>query len=117
MTVEQMAGSSDQVAARQQARGTTSLVLGVVAVAMMVCPLLLGTALPTWVRLLPLYFLLPVAGSAVVSGTVALRRMRDHEGADRTRARAGVVLGAAAIVIPLTVITLAIWVLSQVQTY
>ncbi|WP_229871824.1 hypothetical protein [Streptomyces longisporoflavus] len=113
MTVEQMAGSSDQVAARQQARGTVSLVLGIVAVAMMVCPLLL----PAWVRLLPLYFLLPVGVSAVVSGIVALRRMRDHEGADRYRARAGVVLGAAAIVIPLTVITLAIWVLSQVETY
>jgi hypothetical protein len=116
MTVEQMAGSSDQ-AARQQSRGTVSLVLGTVAVAMMPCPLVLVPPIPTWVRLLPVYLLLPVAVSAVVSGTVALRRMRNHEGADRFRARTGVALGTAAMVIPLAVITWAVWTLSQVQTY
>ncbi|MGW0909431.1 hypothetical protein [Streptomyces sp. NPDC002853] len=118
MTVEQMqmTGASDQVAGRQQTLGTASLVLGAVAAAMMVCPLLL-VPIPTWIRLLPLYLLLPVGLSAIVTGTVALRRMRDHEGADRYRARAGVTLGTAAILIPLTVITWAIWALSQVRTY
>ncbi|MGW0902929.1 hypothetical protein [Streptomyces sp. NPDC002853] len=117
MTVEQMTGANDQAAARQQTLGTASLVLGAVAAAMMVSPLLLIPPIPTWARLLPLYLLLPVGLSAVVTGTVALRRMRDQAGADRYRARAGVTLGTAAILIPLTVITWAIWALSQVQTY
>ncbi|MFF4234022.1 hypothetical protein [Streptomyces sp. NPDC001820] len=111
-SVEQMAGSSEQVAARQQSRGTTSLVLGAVAVALMVCPLL-PVPVPMWVRFLPVYFFVPVGISAVVSGIVALRRMRGREGADRFRARAGVALGTAAVVIPLAVIVWAIWALSQ----
>lgn len=39
-SVEQKAGSREQVTARQPSRGTTSLVLATVAVAMMGCPLL-----------------------------------------------------------------------------
>ena len=111
-SVEQMAGSSELVAGRQQSRGTTSLVLGAVAVAMMVCPLL-PAPVPMWVRLLPVYFIVPVGISAVVSGTVALRGMRGWEGADRFRARAGVALGTAVVVIPLVVIVWGIWALNQ----
>ena len=111
-SVEQIADSSEQVAARRQLPGTTSLVLGVVAVAMMVCPLL-PAPVPLWVRFFPVYFIVPVGISALVSGIVALRRMRGRERADRFRARAGVALGTAAVVIPLAVIVWAIWALSQ----
>ncbi|WNI33893.1 hypothetical protein [Streptomyces sp. ITFR-6] len=109
---EQIAGSSEQVAAQQESTGTTALVLGAAAVSMMACPFL-PPPVPIWFRLLPVYFIVPVGISAVVSGIIALRRMRCREEANRFRARAGVVLGAAAVLIPLTVIVWAIWALSQ----
>lgn len=111
-SVEQMAGSSEQVAVRPPSRGATSLVLGAVAVAMMVCPLL-PAPVPMRVRFLPVYFIVPVGISAVVSGIVALRRMRGWEGVDRFRARAGVALGTVAVVVSLAVIVWASWALSQ----
>ncbi|GAA3113835.1 hypothetical protein GCM10010449_40050 [Streptomyces rectiviolaceus] len=116
MTVEQRAGSNEQVAARQQSEGTTSLVLSAVAAAMMVCPLL-PVPVPKWILFLPVYFTVPVGISAVISGIGALRRMRGQEEADRFRARAGVALGTAVVMIPLTVIVWTIWAMSQDQTY
>ncbi|MFE9538148.1 hypothetical protein [Streptomyces sp. NPDC006691] len=111
--VERMAGSNDETEARQPVqRGTTSLVLGTVAVALMACPWL-PSSLPPWVRFPPVYFIVPAGIAAVVSGIAALRRMRDREGTDRFRARAGVALGTTAIVIPLAVIVWAIWALGQ----
>lgn len=79
---------------------------------MMVWPLL-PVPVPTWARLLPVYLIVPVGIAAIVAGIVALRRMRDREGADPFRARAGVTLGAVAIVLPLAVIVWAIWALNQ----
>ncbi|MFD9504938.1 hypothetical protein [Streptomyces sp. NPDC060035] len=111
-SVEQMAGSSEQAPVRQQSPGTASLVLGAVTLAMIVCPLL-PVPVPMWVRLLLVCSIVPVGFSAVVSGTVALRRMRGRQGADRFRARAGITLGTAALVIPLAVIVWAIWALNQ----
>ncbi|MGN5631024.1 hypothetical protein [Streptomyces sp. AC154] len=109
---EQIAGSSEQVAAQQESTGTTALVLGAAAVSMVACPFL-PPPVPIWVRFLPVYFVVPVGISAVVSGIITLRRLRGREGADRFRARAGVVLGAAAVLIPLTVIVWGIWELNQ----
>ncbi|MFF3176573.1 hypothetical protein ACFVQ0_28595 [Streptomyces sp. NPDC057900] len=111
-SVERIAGSNERVATRQESRGTTALVLGAAAVLMMACPFL-PPPVPIWVRFLPVYFIVPTGISAVVSGIITLRRMRGQEEADRFRARAGVVLGTAATVIPLAVIVWAIWVLNQ----
>lgn len=107
-----MAELSEPVAARQQPRGTASLVLGAVALAMMASPLLPVPA-PRWVLFLPVYFVVPVGISAAVSGIAALRGMRGQEGADRFRARAGIALGTAAAVIPLAVVMWTIWALSR----
>jgi hypothetical protein len=111
-SVEQMTGSGAQVTAKQQSRGTTSLLLGAVAVAMIGCPLL-PTSVSTWIRVFPVYFIVPVGICAVASGFAALRSMRGRDGADRFRARAGVVLGTVAVVVPLAVIVWGIWALSQ----
>lgn len=111
-SVERLAGSGEQVAARQPPRGTTSLVLGAVAVTMMGCPLLPGSV-SMWLRFTPIYFIFPVGICAVVAGAAALRRMRGQEGANRFRARAGTALGTVAVVVPLAVVVWAIWALSQ----
>ncbi|MFE0173326.1 hypothetical protein ACFWZ2_13485 [Streptomyces sp. NPDC059002] len=111
-SAEQTTGSGEQVTVRVRPRGTTSLALGAAAVAMIICPLL-PVPVPTWVRFLPVYFIVPAGIGAVASGLVALRRMRTQKGADPFRARAGVMLGTVAIVLPLAVILWAIWALSQ----
>lgn len=77
-SVQQTAGSREQLTVRQQGRGTTSLVLGVAAVAMMMCPFL-PAYVPPWFRFFPLYFILPAGIGAVVSGLVALHRARGRE--------------------------------------
>ncbi|MGW2080594.1 hypothetical protein ACWCOW_27270 [Streptomyces sp. NPDC001939] len=110
-SVDQTAGSSEQLTARQQPRGTTSLVLGAAAVAMMIWPLLPNPV--PMVRFLPVYFIVPAGIGAVVSGLLALRWGQGQEEVDPFRARAGVALGAAAVVVPLAVIVWAIWALSQ----
>ena len=74
---------------------------------------MLPAPVPMWVRLLLVYSIVPLGISAVVSGIVALRRMRGREGADPFRARAGVVLGTMAVVIPLVLIVWASWALNQ----
>jgi class 3 adenylate cyclase len=111
-SVEQKAGSGEQVATRQQSPGTASLVLGALAIAMIVLPAL-PTPVPMWIRLLLLYSVVPLAISAVVSGMVALRRMRGREEADRFRARSGVALGTMVVVILLGVVVWGIWALEQ----
>ncbi|MGW0737069.1 hypothetical protein [Streptomyces sp. NPDC002851] len=60
-----------------------------------------------------MYFIMLVGICAVVSGVVALRRIRGREGVDRFRARACVALGTVAVVVPLAVAMWAIWELSQ----
>ncbi|MDQ8706871.1 hypothetical protein RCO28_31025 [Streptomyces sp. LHD-70] len=91
--------------ARPRATGTWSLVLGAIAVVSIVCPML-PEYVPNVVRYLPVYFILPLGLWAVGSGAIALRRMRDDEEASRARARAGVSLGAVAVV---TVVGMVIW--------
>ncbi len=76
--------------------------------------LFLPLFLPSSMRLLPMYLLGPVGVGAVVSGLVALRRIRDRDGADPSRARTGIALGTAAVMLPLAVLLWVMWELSQV---
>ncbi|WP_405656913.1 hypothetical protein [Streptomyces sp. RK9] len=69
--------------------------------------------LPSSVRLLPVYLIGPVGTGAVISGLVALHRMRDRNDVDPSRARTGIALGTAAIVLPLVVLLWVMWELSQ----
>lgn len=107
-----MSGSGEQVAERRQLPGTMSLVLGALAIAMIVFSVL-PTPAPMWLRLALVFSVVPLGISAVVSGIVALRGMRDREGVDRFRARAGVTLGTLVVVVPLGVIVWGIWALNQ----
>lgn len=107
--VEQRAGSKAR-AARRLPPGTTSRALGRAAVAM---PALVFF-LPSSMRLLPVCLIGPTAIGAVICGLVALRRMRDQEGADPSLARVGIALGTAAIVLPLVVLLWVMWELSKV---
>ncbi|MGW6317644.1 hypothetical protein [Streptomyces sp. NPDC055099] len=109
MTVDQMAGPGEQASPRQKSPGTTSLVLGTTALAMFVCPLL-AIALPMQVRLLLACSIVPLGISAIVSGTLALRRVRGRRGTDLFRARAGITIGTAALLVPR-----AIWALNQAR--
>lgn len=104
--------STQQTADRQRPTGTASLVLGAGALAMMGSPAL-PDFLPVSVRFLPLYFVVPAGICAVLAGVVPLRRARGEERADRRRARAGIVLGSTAIVVPLTLVVMAFVLLSQ----
>ncbi|MFF8813700.1 hypothetical protein [Streptomyces pactum] len=109
---QQIAEPLDRMTTPRKRRGTTSLVLGVLAVAMFSCPWL-PEFVSLWLRFLPVYFVVPTAIGAVVSGSFALRRMRDDEGADRRRARAGLTLGTVVLVASLAVLVWAYWVLNQ----
>ncbi|MEU6681513.1 hypothetical protein [Streptomyces sp. NPDC046925] len=114
MSVEQAAETDEQTAARQPSPRTSSLVQAIAAIAMLFSPLLLEPVpVARWILFLPVYFVVPVGISAVVCGLLALRRMRDQEEADPSRARAGVVLGSAVVVIPLTVVIFFIYALQQ----
>ncbi|WP_405965493.1 hypothetical protein OG713_41745 [Streptomyces sp. NBC_00723] len=110
-SVEQTAGSSEQLTARKH-RGTTSFVLGAAAVAMLMCPFL-PAWVPNGVRFFPVYFIVPAGIGAVVCGLVALHRARGQEEATPSRARAGVALGTTAVVLSLAVIVWAIWAPNQ----
>ncbi|MFJ1811299.1 MULTISPECIES: hypothetical protein [unclassified Streptomyces] len=111
-SVEQTAGSREQLTVRQQPRGTTSLAPGAAAIAMLICPFL-PAWVPNWVRFFPVYFIVSAGIGAVVCGLVALRRARGQEAADPSRARAGVALGATAVVLSLAVTVWAIWALNE----
>lgn len=96
-----------------QPTGTGALVLGAAAVAAIACPLL-PESVPPVVRHLPLLFVLPLGIWAVGSGGIALRRLRGEEGARRVRARAGVALGAVAVLTSVAVLSWAWWALSHI---
>lgn len=100
---------------RQQPPGAWSLTLGILAVAMFGCPWL-PNGVSYWIRFFPVYLIVPVGICAIVSGVGALRAMRGDGTADRRRARAGVVLGSVAVVVPAGVVVWACWVLST-QTF
>lgn len=68
-----------QVTAPQGRTGTCSLLLGVGAVAMFGCPWL-PSAVSSWIRIFPVYLIVPVGICAVVSGVGALRDMRGGGG-------------------------------------
>ncbi|MEU9109112.1 hypothetical protein AB0D54_33260 [Streptomyces xanthophaeus] len=93
--------------------GTWSLVLGTAAVAAVGCPLL-PEFVPNLLRYVPVYCILPLGIWAVVSGGIALRRVRGVEGASRVRARAGIVLGTMAVVTAVAIIVWACWALSRI---
>ncbi|MGW3176739.1 hypothetical protein [Streptomyces sp. NPDC001153] len=97
-----------------QSTGAGSLMLGTIAVALIGCPLL-PASVPNQLRFPPLLFVLPLGIWAVVSGGIALRRMRGDEGASRIRARAGITLGTMAIVTAVAVIVWACWALRHIQ--
>ncbi|MFE5806736.1 hypothetical protein [Streptomyces sp. NPDC056491] len=96
-----------------QVTGTWSLVLGSVAVASTGCPLL-PESVPNLLRFLPLYLVLPLGVWAVVSGGIALRRVRGDESAGRTRARAGITLGTVAVVTVMGALVWAVWALRNI---
>ncbi|MFG3497822.1 hypothetical protein [Streptomyces sp. NPDC047928] len=102
-------GGGGEVAAPPRA-GRFSLGLGIAAVVLLCCPLLPSTV-TNWVRFLPVYFIVPMGIWAVASGMVALGALRGEEGADRRAARAGIALGAVAVVVPLGVVLWALWAL------
>ncbi|MEV0495367.1 hypothetical protein AB0I23_38105 [Streptomyces atratus] len=79
------------------------------------CPWL-PAAFSPWFRFLPVYFIVPVGVCAIVSGMGDLRAMREEESADRRRARAGIMLGSAAVAVPVAVVIWACWVL-RTQTH
>ena len=110
---QQIAGSVGEARASRKARGTASLVLGVLAVVMIACPWLPSSVSP-WIRFFPVYLFVPTVIGALIFGGVALRRMRGDEDADRRRAWAGVTLGLVAIALALATVTWAVWALSQV---
>ncbi|MEV8319914.1 hypothetical protein AB0Q95_37725 [Streptomyces sp. NPDC059900] len=90
--------------------GTVPLVLGAVAVVLLGCPLL-PEAVPPWIRFAPVYAVVPLGVCAIVFGVSDLFGMRGDGAADRRRARAGVVLGTVAILVPLGSVLWAISVL------
>ncbi|MFI5770462.1 hypothetical protein ACIA74_18270 [Streptomyces sp. NPDC051658] len=94
--------------------GTCSLLLGIGGAAASGCPLL-PSVVSSWIRFFPVYLVVPLGICAVVSGVGALRDMRGPAGADRLRARAGVVLGSMAIVVPVAVVAWAWWALSHLH--
>ncbi|MFD7786179.1 hypothetical protein ACFV4Q_24290 [Streptomyces nojiriensis] len=93
--------------------GTWSLMLGTAAVAAVGCPLL-PEFVPNLLRYLPVYFVLPLGIWAVVSGGIALRRVRGDEGASRIRARAGIALGTVAVMTAVATMVWACWALRQI---
>jgi hypothetical protein len=111
---QEIVGSVGEARASRKATGTASLVLGALAVVMIVCPWLPSFVSP-WIRFFPVYLFVPTVIGALISGGVALRRMRGDEGADHRRARAGITLGLVAIALALATVAWAIWALSQVE--
>ncbi|MFF1445060.1 hypothetical protein [Streptomyces sp. NPDC058295] len=96
-----------------QLTGAWSLMVGTAAVVAIGCPLL-PESVPNQFRYFPVYFILPLGIWAVVSGGIALRRMRGDEGASRIRARAGITLGAVAVATAVTIIAWACWALNGI---
>ncbi|WP_392674596.1 hypothetical protein [Streptomyces sp. LN785] len=101
-----------EVTVAQGRSGTCSLLLGLLAVAMIGCPLL-PAAIAPWIRYFPVYLVVPLGICAVVSGVGALRDMREQEEPDRRRALAGIVLGSVAVTVPVAVLAWSWWALSN----
>ncbi|MEV7174079.1 hypothetical protein AB0O18_30835 [Streptomyces sp. NPDC093224] len=91
--------------------GAFALSLGVLAVVSGLCPWL-PEAFPPAVRFFPLYLTVPLGICALVAGIGALRDARRVPEAGRGRARAAIVLGAVAAVVPVAVVVWGVSVLS-----
>ncbi|MFB9388952.1 hypothetical protein ACFPM3_21365 [Streptomyces coeruleoprunus] len=90
--------------------GRFALVTGVGAVVCLACPFL-PDVVPPLLRFMPLWGTLPLGLSAVVSGLVTLRSMRDDPRADRRPARAGLALGAAVSTVCVGMVVWGLWAL------
>ncbi|MFB6619335.1 hypothetical protein ACFCV9_34790 [Streptomyces sp. NPDC056367] len=95
--------------------GTFSLTAGALAMAMGGCPWLPAAVFPEWLRYFPLYLIVPMGICALVSGIGALRDMRGLPDPARGRARAGIALGAVAVIVPVGVVVWGIWVLNSIH--
>ncbi|MEU6868058.1 hypothetical protein ABZ924_33310 [Streptomyces sp. NPDC046876] len=94
-------GHEDEYLPGPRARtGTFSLSAGALAVAMGGCPSLPTAVFPLWLRYFPLYLIVPMGICALVSGVGALRDNRGRPDPARGRARAGIALGAVAVIVP-----------------
>lgn len=91
--------------------GTSSLVLGVAAVAVYGSPFLVF--LPPWIRTPPVYLGVPLGICAIVFGVSVLWGMRHDKGADRRRAWAGVALGTVALAVPIALLVWLSWALHR----
>ncbi|MEU9859872.1 hypothetical protein AB0D99_03295 [Streptomyces sp. NPDC047971] len=85
--------------------GAGSLLLGLGAVALGGFPWL-PESIPPMVRYVPVYLIVPVGICAIVAGARVLRLGGGAGAIARRRARAGTVLGAVAVVVPVAV---ALW--------
>ncbi|WP_030573665.1 hypothetical protein [Streptomyces aureocirculatus] len=112
-SVEQMVRPGTPQRVRPQVRGTGSLVLGAAALTMIVLPLLVQYPGPEWVRFFPWFCIAPAGIGAVVSGFVVLYRVQGRRDVDAFRARLGITLGTAAIVLPAVALLWLIWALNQ----
>lgn len=101
-TTEPQRHTEEEPVAEPERRGTASLALGAVGVAMIGCPFL-PEGLPPWIRFFPFYLVVPVGIMALVCGLPDLWVTRGVEGAARGRAWTGVVLGAVAVTVPTAV--------------
>ncbi|MGA4837348.1 hypothetical protein [Streptomyces sp. G45] len=108
MTSEQMSEAS---AARTQVRGTSSLVLGVAAFALIVFPVF--APLPDQTRFLLWGGIAPAGIAAIVCGLIVLHRVQGRPNVDAARARMGIALGIAAIMLLVAVFVWLIWALDQ----
>jgi hypothetical protein len=95
---------------RQKPSGTTSLVLGILAVAVLGCSFLPHFAIPDVVGLL----MWAAALGAQFSGAVALCRMRGDEDTARRRAVAGIILGMLPFMAMMAIAVLATWAISRI---
>ncbi|WP_330334546.1 hypothetical protein OHS33_35515 [Streptomyces sp. NBC_00536] len=80
-----------------QDTGTGSLLLGIAALGAIGCPFL-PERLPTWIRFVPCYFVLPLGICALVWGLPTVWRTRSRGTSSPVRARMGVSLGTVVIV-------------------
>ncbi|MGW4162552.1 hypothetical protein [Streptomyces sp. NPDC004788] len=102
----------EDLPSHQARTGTFSLFVGVLAVTIGGCPWLPAAVFPVWLRYFPLYLIMPLGISALISGIGALHDMRGWPTPARRRARAGIALGAVAVIVPVGIVVWGVWVLS-----
>ncbi|MEU6865380.1 DUF4190 domain-containing protein [Streptomyces sp. NPDC046876] len=107
-------GHDDEDLSVPRARtGKFSLSAGALALAMGGCPWLPAAVFPVWLRYFPLYLIVPMGIIALVSGIGALRDTRGRPDPARGWARAGIALGAVAVIVPVGFVVWGFWALSS----